>query len=61
MFHFRLARLDGTPADPPTLVSAVPSWNPGDVMPIRPELAYRVVRVEQFDEESDPTLVVEPV
>jgi hypothetical protein len=61
MFPFRLTRLDGTPADPPTLVSAVPSWSAGDVATICPGLAYQVVRVEQADEDSEPTLVVEPV
>jgi hypothetical protein len=40
MFNFRLIRLDGSPADPPTLVSAVPSWNPSDVATIRRGLAY---------------------
>jgi hypothetical protein len=61
MFHFRLTRLDGSPADPPTFVSAVPNWQAGDVATIRPGLAYQVVRVEQADEHSNLTLVVEPV
>ena len=34
MYHFRLQRTDGTPADPLTLRTAVPTWNPGDTIPL---------------------------
>jgi hypothetical protein len=29
-FAFTLERADGTPADPPTLKTAVPNWQPGE-------------------------------
>jgi hypothetical protein len=34
-FTFRLEHEDGTPADPPTLHTAVPNWSPGDTIPQR--------------------------
>ena len=33
LFAFKLERADGTPADPPTLKTAVPTWGPGDTIP----------------------------
>src|SRR5215207_2698916 len=33
-FHYRLEHQDGTSADPLTLLSAVPTWGPGDVIPL---------------------------
>jgi hypothetical protein len=32
-FMFELEREDGTPADPPSLSTAVPMWRPGDTIP----------------------------
>ena len=32
-FTFKLEREDGTPADPPTVKSAVLVWRPGDTIP----------------------------
>ena len=29
-FYFRLENVDGTPADPPVLHTAVPNWQAGD-------------------------------
>jgi hypothetical protein len=34
-FTFRLEHQDGTPADPPTLHTAVPNWSAGDTIPLR--------------------------
>jgi hypothetical protein len=31
---FKLERLDGTPADPPSLKTTVFAWNPGDTIPL---------------------------
>jgi hypothetical protein len=42
-FTFKLERADGTPADPPTIRSAVPDMRPGDTIPIRPGRTLRVV------------------
>jgi hypothetical protein len=41
-FTFKLEYPDGTPADPPTLRSAVPNWEIGDKIPLAP--AGRSVR-----------------
>jgi hypothetical protein len=40
-FLFRLERADGTPAELPTLHSAVPDWRPGDTIPF----GYKTLRV----------------
>ena len=33
-FTFRLEQADGTPAEPPSLRSAVPNWRVGDTIPL---------------------------
>jgi hypothetical protein len=33
-FEFHLERRDGTPAEPPTLKTAVPNWAPGHTIPL---------------------------
>ena len=62
-FDFQLQNPDGTPASPPTLASAVPSWRPGDVIPLGPPgKALRVIAVRfSEDPSADPILVVEPI
>lgn len=45
-FTFKLEHEDGTPSDPPTLHTAMPTWHPGDTIPLGPDRALRVVRVE---------------
>jgi hypothetical protein len=63
-FQFRLEHEDGTPADPPTLKTAVPNWRPGDTIPLRREKALRVIETqlrENSDGEPVPVLVVELV
>jgi len=56
-FYFRLEHEDGTPADPPTLHTAVPNWRAGDTIPLG---AVRMLRVlETRIEDDDPVLVVE--
>jgi hypothetical protein len=35
-FTFKLEHPDGTPADPPTLRTAVPNWATGDKIPFGP-------------------------
>lgn len=35
-FTHKLEKKDGTPADPPTLHTAVPNWRPGRHDPARP-------------------------
>jgi hypothetical protein len=58
---FRLERLDGTPADPPRLSTAVPNWGTGDTIPLGPSRMLRVVRLRDDDADQPPVLVVEDV
>jgi hypothetical protein len=57
-FLFRLERADGTPAEPPTLDSAVPNWRAGDTVP-RGHRTLRVIRLRDEDADQPPVLVVE--
>jgi hypothetical protein len=50
-FAFKLEREDGTPADPPTLKSAVPNWSAGDTIPLGRE---RTLRTRLKNAESHP-------
>jgi hypothetical protein len=60
-FAYRLEREDGSPADPPTLRSAVSSWQPGDSIPLGRDRTLRVTAIRPGDEpDDDPVLVVEP-
>jgi hypothetical protein len=56
-FYFRLEHHDGTPADPPTLHTAVPNWQAGDTIPLGADRTLRVVETRFVDD--DPVLVVE--
>jgi hypothetical protein len=56
-FTFKLEHEDGTPADPPTLQTAVPNWRPGDTIPLGAGRTLRVVDVRL--EEEAHVLVVE--
>ena len=56
-FFFRLEHEDGTPADPPTLHTAVPNWSPGDEIPLGRDRALRVIEVRSA--EDGEVLVVE--
>lgn len=59
-FAYRLERQDGTPADPPTLRSAVSSWHVGDSIPLGRDRTLRVIDIRAGDEpDEDPVLVVE--
>jgi hypothetical protein len=44
-FTFRLENEDGTPADPPTLHTAVPNRAPGDTIPLGADKMLRVIEV----------------
>jgi hypothetical protein len=58
-FTYRLERADGTPADPPTIRSAVPNMRPGDTIPIRPGRTLRVVATVVSEDDEPSVLVVE--
>lgn len=58
-FTFTLVQQDGSPAEPPTLSSAVPNWAPGDTIPLGAR-TLRVVEVRPASVlDADPVLVVE--
>jgi hypothetical protein len=60
-FTFRLERADGTPADPPSIRSAVPDMRPGYTIALGRGRTLRVVGT-QVDEADQPTvLIVEDV
>jgi hypothetical protein len=56
-FLFRLETMDGVPAEPPTLTSAVPNWRSGDTIPLGPR-TLRVVDIRDDDPEQPQVLVV---
>ena len=59
-FTFKLERADGSPADPPTIATAVPTWRPGDTIPLGPGRSLRVVAIRPAaGPEGDSVLVVE--
>jgi hypothetical protein len=58
-FAFRLEHKDETPADPPTLIAAVPDRRAGDTIPLG-RRSLRVVDVRDDDADQAPVLVVEP-
>jgi hypothetical protein len=58
-FIFKLELEDGTPADPPTLDTAVPNWRPGDTITLGPSRTLRVIDTRPAQElDDDPVLVV---
>jgi hypothetical protein len=57
-FVYRLELEDGTPANPPTLSTAVPTWRAGDTIPLGHRI-LRVVDVRDDDADQPPVLVVE--
>jgi hypothetical protein len=59
-FLFRLETADGAPAEPSSLNSAVPSWRPGDTIPLG-HRTLRVVAIRDHDADQPPVLVVEDV
>jgi hypothetical protein len=59
-FTYRLVREDGTPADPPTLNTAVPTWSAGDTIPLGPGKILRVIDTRLgAGPDDNPVLVVE--
>jgi hypothetical protein len=56
-FTYRLEKEDGTPADPPVLHTAIPTWHAGDTIPLGAGRILRVVETRFAGEE--PVLVVE--
>ena len=60
-FTYALEHEDGSPAEPPTFRTAVPTWNPGDTIPLGHDRTLRVIEVRHgANPDEDPVLVVEP-
>jgi hypothetical protein len=57
MYHFRLRRTDGSPADPPTYRSTVLNWRQGDKIPLTAERTLRLLGVRD-DDNQPPILAV---
>lgn len=57
-FTFKLEYEEGTPADPPTLHTAVPNWTSGDTIPLGRDRALRVAEI-RLDPDDESVLVVE--
>ena len=60
-FTFKLERLDGTLADPPTIQSTVTNWRVGDAIPIGRDRTLRVVGIVVSNEDEPSVLIVEDV
>lgn len=59
-FTFKLVHEDGTPADPPTLETAVPNWRIGDTIPLGRDRVLRVIETRPGQgPDEDPVLVVD--
>jgi hypothetical protein len=58
-FTFRLERADGSPADPPSIRSAVPDMRPGDTIPLSAGRTLRVVATKVDEADQPTTLIVE--
>jgi hypothetical protein len=59
MYHFRLQRTDGSPADPPTFRSSTLNWRQGNKIYLTGERTLRVLGVRDDDADQPPALVVE--
>jgi hypothetical protein len=59
MYHFRLQRTDGSPADPPTYRSTMLNLRQGNKIPLTAERTLRVRGVRDDDADQPPALVVE--
>jgi hypothetical protein len=58
-FTFKLEHPDGTPADPPTLRSAVPNWEIGDQIPMgQGKPAFVVVGLRAVNDPDQHALLV---
>jgi hypothetical protein len=60
MFTFKLFRRDGSPLDPPTFETAVPSWSEGETFLLRPGHVYRIVERREASDDAHGVWVVEP-
>jgi hypothetical protein len=54
---FKLVTVDGAPADPPSLTTVAPKWEPGDTIPLG-RRTLRVIGV-RYDDDEPAVLIVE--
>jgi hypothetical protein len=54
-----LEQEDGTPTDPPACHTVVPTWRPGDTIPLGADRTLRVTAIRDDDADQPPALVVE--
>ena len=58
-FTYKLEHEDGTPADPPAFQTSVPTWRPGDTIPLGQGRSLRVIDArDATGSDEDPVLVV---
>jgi hypothetical protein len=57
-FTYKLVLEDGTPADPPTFTTAVPTWHAGDKVLIRPGFEFEIVAIDYRAEGAHATWTV---
>jgi hypothetical protein len=60
-FTFKFERLDGTPAEPPTMESTVTNWRTGDTIPLGRDRSLRVVGIVVSNDDEPSVLIVEDV
>jgi hypothetical protein len=58
MYHLRLQRTDGSPADPPHFRSSTLNCRQGDKIYLNGERTLRVLGVRDHDADQPPALVV---
>jgi len=54
---FKLETVDGAPAEPPSLTTVAPKWEPGDTVPLG-RRTLRVIGV-RYDDDQPAVLIVE--
>jgi hypothetical protein len=60
LFAYKLERADGTPAEPATLTTAVPTWQEGDTIPLGKDRILRVIGTRDGETlDDDAVLIVE--
>jgi hypothetical protein len=59
-FTYKLVLEDGSPADPPTLELAAPTWRPDETIALGRDKTLRVIDTRPgLEPDDDPVLVVE--
>jgi len=51
-FAFKLEHKDGTPAEPPSFETSVPTWRPGDAIPLGQGRSLRVIDTREDGDDA---------